>query len=92
MDYLELYLTLIETVKAGDDILYIFVSVYAVNDLLSQRILLVFINCKVGTQPLVEKGVKVLKNDFYSIFASFLEQLPRQHNLMIAVDDLCSLN
>ncbi len=92
MDDLKLHLALIEAVEARNYVLNALMSVDAVYNLLPQRIFLVLIHSEIGAQPLVQKRVKVLKNDFDSIFAAFLEQLARQHDFMGKVDRLLSIN
>lgn len=74
MNNFNLHFALVETVEAGDKLFNIEVAVDTVDDLLSERIFLVFVNHKVCGEPFVEEGVEIFEDNFDAVFGFFFEE------------------
>lgn len=83
MDDFNLYSAFIEAVEAGNNLLDAETPADAIDDLLPERVLLVFIDHKVGRQSFVQEGVVVLEDYFNLVVGLFRDQLPGNQDFVV---------
>ncbi len=82
---------LVSAVEARDDVCNLIPACQRVNNLLSERVLVVIVDKKVRSQSVAQERVIILKYNLNCVFCVFLE-VPRRHeNVLLAVLDLLRL-
>ena len=86
MKQLQFYLARIEKIHAREKFRSLVSSIFCVNGLAFQRVLIVFVKKKRGSKSIAHKGILIGENDFNDIL-SFFEPLPLNMNLLFFEND-----